>query len=428
MTARLSAATVLLCVLAARVTAQPSPPLTLAQAEQTALQNHPQVQAAQYIARAANEVVRETRAAYFPTAFGSVTGAGAENGSRIAAGGLNNPVIYDRFATGVAVGQLLTDFGRTRALVASSSLNAQAEEQAVIGQRAFVLLDVDRAYFGALRAQVVEKVAQSTVDARQLGLDQVSALASSNLRSGLDVSFAQVNLSTAQLLLAQAQNDTQRAFATLAAALGSPTVTSFELSEEPLPPAPPPDSAPLVGEAFRQRPDILAARFSAESAAKFADAEHDLFRPSVTAVGAAGVTPYHQAGINDRYLAVGVNLNAPIMNGNLFAARHAEATLRAQALNQRLRDVENQVSRDVHIAWLNARTAFQRLDLTNQLLAHASQALDLAQSRYRLGLSAIVELSQAQLNETEAQLAQASAKYDYQVQIAALGFATGSRK
>jgi outer membrane protein len=428
MTARLYAATVLLCVLAARVTAQPSPPLTLVQAEQTALQNHPQVQAAQYIARAANEVVRETRAAYFPTAFGSVTGAGAENGSRIAAGGLNNPVIYDRFATGVAVGQLLTDFGRTRALVASSSLNAQAEEQAVIGQRAFVLLDVDRAYFGALRAQVVEKVAQSTVDARQLGLDQVSALASSNLRSGLDVSFAQVNLSTAQLLLAQAQNDTQRAFATLAAALGSPTVTSFELSEEPLPSAPPPDSAPLVSEAFRQRPDILAARFSAESAAKFADAEHDLFRPSVTAVGAAGVTPYHQAGINDRYLAVGVNLNAPIMNGNLFAARHAEATLRAQALSQRLRDVENQVSRDVHIAWLNARTAFQRLDLTNQLLAHASQALDLAQSRYRLGLSAIVELSQAQLNETEAQLAQASAKYDYQVQIAALGFATGSRK
>ena len=62
------------------------------------------------------------------------------------------------------------------------------------------------------------------------------------------------------------------------------------------------------------------------------------------------------------------------------------------------------------------------------LLAHASQALDLSQSRYSLGLSSIVELSQAQLNETQAQLEQASAKYDYQVQIAALGFATGSRK
>ena len=121
-------------------------------------------------------------------------------------------------------------------------------------------------------------------------------------------------------------------------------------------------------------------------------------------------------------------MNVPIMNGNLFSARHAEAALRAQAVSQRLRDLENQVSRDVQIAWLNARTAFQRLDLTSQLLAHASQARDLAQSRYDLGLSSIVELSQAQLNETQAQLEQASAKYDYQVQIAALGFATGARK
>jgi outer membrane protein len=418
-----------LCLMLARVTtAQPSTPLTLAQAEQTALQNHPQVQAAQFTARAASEVVRETRSVYFPTAFASVTGAEAENGSRIAAGGLNNPVIYDRFATGVTIGQLVTDFGRTHALVASASLNAQAQEQSVSGQRAFVLLEVARAYFGALRAQVVERVARSTVDARQLSLDQVNALASSNLRSGLDVSFAQVNLSSAQLLLAQAQNETQRAFATLASALGTPTASSYVLSEEPLPAAPPSDSAPLVGEAFRERPDILAARFSAESAARLADAERDLFRPSVTAVGAVGVTPYHQEGINDRYMAAGVNMNIPIMNGNLFAARHAEAVLRAQAVGQRLRDLENQASRDVRIAWLNARTAFQRLDLTNQLLAHASQARDLAQSRYDLGLSSVIEISQAQLNETQAQLEQASAKYDYQVQMATLGFATGARK
>ena len=116
------------------------------------------------------------------------------------------------------------------------------------------------------------------------------------------------------------------------------------------------------------------------------------------------------------------------MNGNLFAARHAEATLRAEATTQRLRDVENQIARDVRIAWLNANTAFQRLGLTDQLLDQASQALDLAQSRYDLGLSSIVELSQAQLNKTQAELEQASAKYDYQVQTAALSFAIGARK
>jgi outer membrane protein len=408
--------------------AQEPPPLTLRQAEQTALRNHPQIQAAQYTALAAKEVVREARSAYFPTAFGSVTAAQAESGSRIAAGALNNPIIYDRFATGVSVGQLVTDFGRTHALVASSTLSARAQDESVEGQRAVVLLDVDRAYFGVLRAEAVQRVAQATVVARQLVLDQVSALAASNLRSGLDVSFARVNLSTAQLLLVQAQNDTQRASADLAMALGARSATPYRLTDEPLPQAPPPDSAPLVADALRQRPDVVAARFGAESATAFADAERDLYRPSVTAVGAAGVTPYHQAGIDDRYAAIGVNVNVPVLNGGLFAARHAEATLRAQSVNQRLRDLENQVSREVQTAWLNARTAFQRLDLTNQLFDQASQALDLAQSRYDLGLSSIVELSQAQLNKTQAELDQAAAKYDYQVQAADLEYALGIKK
>jgi outer membrane protein len=406
----------------------PPTALSLQDAEETALRNHPQIQAAQFGSQAAREVVREVRSAYFPTAAGSITGAEAENGSRIAAGGLNNPVIFDRFATGVSIGQLVTDFGRTHALVQSSSLNLQARDEGVLTERAGVLLDVDRAYFGVLRAQAVQRVAHETVDARQLVVDQVSALAASGLKSGLDLSFARVNLSTARLLLVQAENDTNRAFAALATTLGLPRPVPYTVAEQPLPAAPPPDVAPLVDQALRDRPDLIEARFSEQSALRLADAERDLFLPSVTAVGAFGVTPYRQAGINDRYAAVGVNVNVPIMNGDLFAARHAEALSRAQATTARVKGLGNLVARDVNVAWLNARTAFQRLDLTNQLLDQASQALDLAQSRYDLGLSSIVELSQAQLNKTGAELEQASAKYEYQIQAAALSFQMGARK
>ena len=72
------------------------------------------------------------------------------------------------------------------------------------------------------------------------------------------------------------------------------------------------------------------------------------------------------------------------------------------------------------------RTGFQRVDLSNQLLMQATDALDLAQQRYNLGLSSIVELTQAQLNQTEAQIAVATARYDYQARSAALKFQTGS--
>jgi outer membrane protein len=138
------------------------------------------------------------------------------------------------------------------------------------------------------------------------------------------------------------------------------------------------------------------------------------------------VTPYRQAGLGSRYAAAGVNVNIPIFNGNLFRARWREADLRAQATDEQLRDLEDRITRDVRVAWLNANTAYQRLDLTAQLLNQAAQALDLAQERYQLGLGSIVELGQAQLNQTEAQIEQASAKYEYQSQLTALNYQVGS--
>jgi outer membrane protein len=114
-----------------------------------------------------------------------------------------------------------------------------------------------------------------------------------------------------------------------------------------------------------------------------------------------------------------------VANGSLFSARHAQAEFQAQAQLEQSRDLENRVARDVTTAWLSARTAFQRLDLTNQLLAHATDALDLAQSRYNLGITSIVELTQAQLNKTSAEIAQSTARYEYQARLAALRYQTG---
>jgi outer membrane protein len=271
-------------------------------------------------------------------------------------------------------------------------------------------------------------VAQQTVEARTLVADQVEALANSSLKSSLDVSFAKVNLGEAQLLLVQADNDVQGAFAALSAALGSPQTTTYALSEESVPPPPEDDSAAVVARALRERPDLAAQRLADQASHAFADAERALWMPSLSFVGAAGVTPYHQVGLTDRYSAAGLNVTMPLANGNLFAARHAEAAFRAQAQDQTLRDLENRVARDVTMAWLDTRTAYQRLDLTNQLSAQASEALELAAARYNLGLSSIVELTQAQLNKTRADIGQAAARYEYQARSAALRYQTGDLK
>jgi outer membrane protein len=82
----------------------------------------------------------------------------------------------------------------------------------------------------------------------------------------------------------------------------------------------------------------------------------------------------------------------------------------------------------VRTSWLNANSAFQRLAVTDQLFNQASRALELADSRYHLGLSSIIELSQAQLNLTEAQVEQVSAQYDYEGQTANLNYQLGRVK
>jgi len=399
--------------------------LTLQDAEAMALRNHPLVQAATFEAEAANEITRQAKSAYYPSARGSLTGAAAISNSRIAAGALNNPLILNRYSNGVEVNQLITDFGRTSNLVASAQLGAKAasEDQQQTAQD--VLLAVDRAYFGDLRAQAVLQVAEETVRTRQILADQVTTLEKNKLKSMLDVSFARVNLAQAQLLLVQAQNDQNAADAELANALGLPKPQPFTLSEQPMPAAPAADPTDLIAQALQDRPDLSSARFSHEAALRYARAERDLWMPTISAAGAAGLTPVSQAALADRYAAAGVNVDIPIFNGFLFSARHKEADLRAEAADQHLRDLADRIARDVRTAWLNAVTAYQRIDVTTQLLQQATMALDLAQGRYKLGLSSIVELSQAQLNLTQAQIDNTGAKYDYQIQSAALAYQTG---
>lgn len=410
----------------ASIAAQTTQKLSLEEADRIALQNHPQIQAAANLASAAGAQVTQARSAYLPTAYGSITAVDAENDSRITAGGLNNPIIYDRYANGITINQLISDFGRTHELVKSSRLHAQAQQEQVVTTRADVLLGVDRAYFVALRAQAVLAVAEETVKERQLVADQVGELEKNKIKSGLDLSFANVDLAQAKLLLLQAQNDLDTSYAELSAALGYGDERAFQLTDEPSLAAPSPDFPDLLEQALKNRPDLISLRLDAASSHDYALAERDLWLPTISATAAAGLTPTGADPLAPRYAAAGVNVNIPIFNGHLFGALRSEAKSRAAAEDQYVRDLQNRVVRDVRTAWLNANSAFQRLALTDQLLKQSTDALDLAQARYKLGLSSIVELSQAQLNLTQAQLESASAKYDYQTQLSTLDYQIGT--
>lgn len=417
---------VLFAGLSSTARAQSPQTLTLEQARSIAVQNHPLVREAKFNTQRVSEEVSEARSSYFPTAFASFTGAEAMKNTSLAAGNLNNSSVADRYSNGAAVGQLITDFGRTHNLVKTAryqTSSAQASEQAVVED---TVLRVTEAYFKALESQALLKVAQETVKARQVVVDQVSAFAKHKLKSGLDLSFASVNLAQAKLLEVTAVNDVQSSQADLSAAMGFSDLHEFQLLDLPSPDSPPEDATALVAQAFQKRPELARERFSLQAAQSFATAERDLFLPTLSSAAAAGETPVRQSSLPSHYAAAGFNVNVPIFNGHLFSARHAQAQFQAREQNEAVKALEVQIARDVRTAWLRAKTSYERLSLTRQLLDQAKLSLSLASSRYSLGLSSIVELTQAQLDYTQAEIQQTTASYEYQIDRATLQYETGS--
>ncbi|MGO8759944.1 MAG: TolC family protein [Terracidiphilus sp.] len=404
------------------------PRLTLADAERMAIEHNPNINVARLIALAQAQVTREVRSAELPTAQGDLTAVGAHENSRITAGLLNNPSIYDRAAGGLTVSQLIADFGRTHNLVRSAQSNAKAQLENERATELDIALTVDQAFYQVLTSQAVLKVAEETVNQRQATVDQVGALTKAKLRSDLDLSFANVQLSQAKLLLLDAQNDAADAMASLNTVLGSERDEQYTLVDETTanPEPAPQDAEALLQTAFAARPDLAALNYNYTAARQFSTAERDLWMPTVSALAAVGGTPVRADQIQSSwYGAAGANISIPVFNGFLYNARAREAKLRANAAGEQVRNLRDVIARDLRTAVLNAQNAFQRIGVTREMLNESNMALDLSEARYKIGLSGIVELTQAQLAQTQAEIAYANARYAYQTALAVVRFQTG---
>ena len=409
--------------------------LTRAQAEQLAIKNNPRISVGRLLALAQHQVYREARAAELPDFNGAITAVDGNEGSRIGAGSLTASRLLEHAGAGVTLSQLITDFGRTLNLVASSKLMDKAQNASALATTEDIVLATDQAFYNALQAQALLKVAQQTVTTRQSVEHQIDELTKSKLKSTLDLSFAEVNLSQAKLLQLDAQNNVDSTIAALSAVLGFDKEVRYELTDdESQLPAPPPDIDVLIKTALQQRPDLQALTFDQQAAEKFRRAQRDQLFPTISAVGIAGATPvrpdcfggcFPNYFISSWYGAIGVNMSVPIFNGFLFSAQASEANYRAKATAESTRDLRDRVVRDVRTAWLTANTSFQRVSVAAELAKEADLSLNLAQGRYQLGLSSIVELSQAQLQQTDAAIGYVNAQYQYRLALSTLNFEIG---
>jgi outer membrane protein len=402
--------------------------LTLAEAERIAIAHNPRVSIAHLLALAQAQQTRVVRSGELPYAEAGLTAVDAHDNSRLTAGALNNPIVYNRAAGGLTLRQLLTDFGRTHNLVRSEQEKTKAQLEMEQATEQDIRLAVAQVFYQTLSAQAVLHVARQTEATRRTTAEQIAALAQNKLRSTLDLSLAQVQVSEAQLLVLDAEDAKHTAMANLDALLGSEENKNYDLADETTAdPQPAPDDVEaLVKQAFTSRPDLAALGDRELAAKRFAAAERDLSRPTLSALAAGGGTPVRANQIASAwYGAAGVNLSIPVFNGFAFASRAKAADLQARAASEQVRDLRDSVARDVRTAALDAQRAYQRIGVTKELLDQANLAMDLAQARYQVGLSGIVDLTQSQLAQTEAQIGYTNARYDYQTAWAEVRYQTG---
>ncbi len=402
--------------------------LSLREARALVLQRHPRVTAAGLNAYAAEEIVRQNRAAYLPQVqglLGGVITSDNTGGVKAATDGLQLAGVYNRASGALTVSQLITDFGRTSNLTASARLRAEAEAKNAQTTRAQILLETDAACYAILQARSLLGVAEQTVKTRRVLRDNTVALQKNALKSAIDVSFAEVNVKDSELLLSKSQNDLKSAYATLARLLLESEGTEYQIAQPEQPVALPPNAQGLTKMASNLRPELSKLRLEQEAALKFLKAENALSRPRLLLQGTVGTMPWYDRSASQNYAAGGLLLSWPIFTGGLNSARQKEAALRAEAAEQTLRDMEAGITKDVQIAWLNASNALERSNITRQMREQAAQAYSLAEARYDVGSSSAVELSQSQLSLTASEINATTTHYEYLLRRSILDYQTG---
>jgi len=412
--------------------------LSLDQAIGVALKEHPSVKQFRENMAASREAIGVARANYFPQAnflgsyyYGNAfasslrpqTSSGAVGG--MSSAGVSTSAGHYYFYQFQA-NQLLYDFGKTPGTVAESRANFKGSEQDYFGTRQQVVLDLRTAYFGFLAARRAMKVQEETVRQNQELTKQAQGFYQVGLKAKIDFTKAEANLYQAEANLIQAKNNVELAKVTLMNALGIKTWPYKEVDDVlEVTPQPRPLEE-LLTQAKERRPELQKNRFQQEfnqAAIKVARAGYFPTLSSTAAYGWQSIDQPFSTLPSNWYL--GATMTFPLFNGlaTQYSVSQNKAQLRASLENYEV--LRQNATKEVSQAYLNVKSGWELIRATKKALEAARENLRLAWGRYQAGVSTIIEVTDAQVQFSQADLNFVQALYNYRVFEAQLDKAIG---
>ncbi len=420
--------------------------LPLRDAIRIGIAQHPLLEGARSRSLIASAIAKQTEGQLYPWLEASVAGTSGSlrivttdgkivhdtGGHGFDPGGALPKHNQNMLTGGLLLNQLITDFGHTAHRILASRATQAASEKDTLTNKAFVILNIHRAYLNCLLQQSLVEIARETVTRRKAVRDQIQALYKNHLKSKVDLDLIQVEVSTAELVLIKTQNDVQQAFVALNNAMGLDTAERYTLEAIPIVVGSAPLLDQLVDAGLRDRPELLGGRDRLVASEELRQAMRALNYGSVTAVGTVGTTKYwdvHDGGIHDDQVApfwgVGATAKFPLFTGFRIQNQIAESDHRQQETEQELQAIANDVVLQIMRAYLTVTANAEQIALERDRVSFAKEALLLASERYRLGLSPIVEVIRATALLFEAESRLAEARYIYKTSEAAIAYATG---
>jgi outer membrane protein len=407
--------------------------ITLQDAVDQALRRHPSGEQARANVEVASARVEEARAPYLPQLSASAQYQRTTG----------NPVVRPGYATSVGqssswnptfnsytfaatASQLIYDFGQTSGRWRSSEANAAAAVDSERATGVQIVSGVRRAYFQARAQRDLVAVASDALKNQERHLEQINVLADHGMRPEIDRVTAQTNVANAQVQLIAAQNAYVLACAALDQSIGLSAAAGYEPANDEMGPVPE-ENAPLdrlLEIALRDRPEIAAFEKQRLAQQQAIAAARGGYGPGLYAQGSL-----NEQGVELDHLTpnwwVGAILSWQFLQGGATAGQVREANATLRAISAQEDAFKLTVRIDVEQSSLAVQATRATLAAAQLALSNARKQLELAESRYAVGMGSVIELGDSQITETQAAAQEVNARYTLASARAALLGALG---
>jgi outer membrane protein len=332
------------------------------------------------------------------------------------------------FTLGATASQLIYDFGQTSGRWSSAEASEAAAAHSEHAVEVQIITNVRKAYFQARALRDLIGVAADAVANQEMHLKQIVAEVENGMRPEIDRVTGETSLANARVQLISAQNAYDLACATFNQTIGLSTATSYEPGTDEMPPLLDED-APLerlLESALHDRPELASFAKQRLAQEKIISATWGGYGPNLQAQASLAGTGVTLDNLAPNWW-VGALLTWPIFQGGQTRGQVAEAQATLRAINAQEDAFRLQVRIDVEQAALAVRAARATLGAASLALENAKKQLQLAESRYAAGMGGVIELSDAQVTQTQTAAQEISARFSLASARASLWGALGRR-